>query len=107
MLGDERYVEVRYEALLERPVPEVRASAAFLGADDGDEAAKAVRGGGVVHPLDEGHGRRGTRTQTRCCARASPATGRTCSRPRTGEIYDRHAGELLVELGYETDRDWV
>ena len=77
------------------------ASRGFLGADDQRRDRAAVRGRGGVHALDKGPPG-GRRTPTRCCARASPGTGSRSSRPRTGGSTTSHAGELLVELGYES-----
>ena len=102
----ERYLEVRYERLIESPESEVRLLLRFLGAPADDAILE------------------------RCVAEASfnrwsggrePGTEDSSALPRKGivgdwretftatdrRIFDQHAGDLLVELGYERDHVWA
>ena len=105
-LGDDRYVEVRYEALLERPVPEVRRIAGFLGADDSDEAAKQCVEAAEFTRWTKGRAP-GEEDSESLLRKGVAGDWKTVFTAQDRKIYDRHAGDMLVELGYETDRDWV
>ena len=106
VLGDKRYLEVRYEALLEQPVPEVRRLTAFLGADDGDEAAKECVEAASFIRWTKGR-KPGDEDSDSLLRKGVAGDWKDVFTADDRRIYDRYAGELLVELGYETDHDWV
>jgi len=106
VLGDERYVEVRYEALLDDAASEVRRLTAFLGADDSAEAAeKCVEEASFTRWTK---GREPGQEDSESLLRKGVAGDwKHVFTADDRRMYDRHAGDLLVELGYEADRDWV
>lgn len=103
----DRYAEVKYEDLLERPVEEARRLFGFLGADAGEEVARrcveetsfeALSGrerGGEDYGLDFRKHRKGI-----------AGDWKNVFTERDKAVYKEVAGELLIELGYAEDNDW-
>ena len=102
----ERYLEVRYEDMLEDPVDVTRQVVGFLDADtDGsvieacvDQASfeRASRGRGVGDERPTEFLRNGLAGQWKDVFTAADRV-----------TFDREAGDVLIELGYETDSSWV
>ena len=106
LFGD-RYAEVKYEDLLERPVEEARRLFGFLGADTGEEVVRrcveetsfeALSGrerGGEDYGLDFRKRRKGI-----------AGDWKNVFTERDKAVYKEVAGELLISLGYAGDNDW-
>jgi len=106
LFGD-RYAEVKYEDLLERPVEEARRLFGFLGADAGEEVVRrcveetsfeALSGrerGGEDYGLDFRKHRKGI-----------AGDWKNVFTERDKAVYKEAAGELLITLGYAEDSDW-
>lgn len=105
-LYGERYLSLRYEDLLDRPMEQLQRLWAFLGADPQaaglEEAVRAELGsnpdadwqkqkaGALVEPLEKG--KRGA--------------WRSLFTPRDREIFKELAGPALIDWGYERDLNW-
>jgi hypothetical protein len=106
LLGD-RYAEVKYEDLLDRPVEEARRLFGYLGADTGEEVVRrcveetsfeALSGrerGGEDYGLDFKKYRKGI-----------AGDWENVFTERDKAVYKEVAGELLIKLGYARDNDW-
>lgn len=104
LLGD-RYLEVRYESLLERPEKEVARILRFLGADAGGRSVKAcIEATGFEQTSKR---KRGEEDSSSVRFRKGVAGDwRNVFTERDESIFKEKAGDLLVELGYEKDGDW-
>ncbi len=106
LLGEENYVEVRYEELLEHPIAELRAVLRFLGADAGAAVGRRCVSAAAFKRWTKGR-RRGQEDSTSLLRKGVAGDWKRVFTAEDRRIFDRHAGELLVDLGYESDRDWV
>ena len=104
LLG-ERYAEVRYEDLLERPYGEVRRLLGFLGAEAGDETVRACVEAASFERLSRGR-KRGEEDATSFFRKGVAGDWRSVFTEKDRRICNEEAGELLVELGYENDPKW-
>jgi hypothetical protein len=97
--GSIRYIEVRYEDLQRDAASELRRLLDFCGIAAADETIEAI----CAETAFESHGERG-----QSAFRRHGKVGEW--RQRFGLldrlIFDRAAGDLLVELGYEPSRRW-
>jgi hypothetical protein len=104
LLGNQ-YAEVRYEDLLVSPHEEFRRLFSFLGASSGDETVSACfaetsferRSGG--RKQGEEDSRSGVR-------KGVAGDWKGIFTKRDKEVFKEVAGELVVELGYETGLNW-
>ena len=104
LLG-ERYAEVRYEALLERPHEEVKRLLEFLGAKADEETVRRCVEAASFEKLSKGR-KRGEEDVTSFFRKGVAGDWRNVFNERDREIFKEEAGELLIELGYENDREW-
>jgi hypothetical protein len=104
LLG-ERYAEVRYEDLLERPHEEVRRLLGFLGADASDETVRSCVEAASFERLSKGR-KRGEEDATSFFRKGVAGDWRSVFTEKDRRVFKQEAGELLVELGYEKDHDW-
>ncbi len=106
LFGD-RYVEVRYENLLERPVEEIRRLFGFLGADDAEEVARRCVEAYDFETLS-GRKRGNEEYEMGFQKRRKGIAGdwKNVFTERDKVIYKEIAGGLLIELGYADDNDW-
>jgi hypothetical protein len=104
LLG-ERYAEVRYEDLLERPHEEVRRLLEFLGAKADEETVRRCVEAASFERLSKGR-KRGEEDVTSFFRKGVAGDWRNVFTERDKEIFKEEAGELLIELGYETGREW-
>jgi hypothetical protein len=104
LLGD-HYLEVRYERLLERPEEEVRGIFEFLRARaDAKLVSRCVEAASFEKRTG---GRQRGQEDTHSGARKGiSGDWKKVFTDRDREIFKEEAGDLLVELGYEKDRDW-
>lgn len=104
LLGD-RYLEVRYESLLDRPEEEVGRILRFLGADASDRSVKAcIEATGFEQTSKR---KRGEEDSSSVRFRKGVAGDwRNVFTERDEDIFNEKAGDLLVELGYEKDGGW-
>ena len=106
LLGEERYLEVRYEQLLEHPIAEFRRLATFLGADGRAAVAQRCVSAAAFKRWTKGR-RRGQEDSTSLLRKGVVGDWKRVFTAEDRRIYDKHAGDFLVELGYERDRDWI
>jgi hypothetical protein len=103
LLGD-NYTEVRYEDLLERPVEEVRRLLEFLGADADEETVeRLVEKSGFER---ESNRKRGQEDSSSRLRRGIAGDWKNVFTGEDKRIFKEVAGDLLIKLGYEKDRNW-
>jgi hypothetical protein len=103
VLGD-KYAEVRYEDLLERPEEEMGRLFRFLGAGhDVDVVRRAVESNSFEEASDR---EAGSENSSSFFRKGVAGDWRSVFTERDKAIFKRETGELLVELGYETNLDW-
>jgi hypothetical protein len=100
MLG-ERYYEIRFEDLKNDFEATVRGLFEFAGTPADDRAIERARAETDLSSYSEETRRSGFRSK------GSVGGWRDRFTRREGEEFERAAGELLVELGYESDASWV
>jgi hypothetical protein len=104
ILGD-RYIEVRYEALLEKPAEEVSRLLKFLGAEEaGTQAAKECLEAAESARLAKNEEKKSSAAVT--FRKGLSGDWRNVFTDKDREIFKEHAGDLLIELGYENGDDW-
>jgi hypothetical protein len=105
LLGEENYAEVRYEDLLERPEEEVRRLLRFLGADAGEETVRRCVESASFERWSKGR-QRGQEDSSAFLRKGVAGDWRSVFTEEDRRVFKEAAGEALVELGYEKDRDW-
>lgn len=101
LLG-ERYFEVRYEDLIARPEEEVGRVLTVLGAEGSEEATKScLEAAGTATQAADRRG--GSGVQFR---KGISGDWRNVFTEEDKRIFKRHAGDLLVRLGYEDGDNW-
>lgn len=102
LFGD-NYLELRYESLLDDPVPELEKLFGFIGASrERDTLARIVE----ENSFERWSGRKpGEERSGSFFRKGVHGDWKGVFNRRDREVYKRHAGDLLVELGYETDLD--
>jgi hypothetical protein len=103
LLGD-NYLEVRYEELLERPMEETRRLLEYLGADAGEATVERLI---ETTSFERGSNRR--RGQEDSSSRFRKGIAGDWKNVFTEEdkrIFKEVAGDLLIKLGYEEDKNW-
>jgi hypothetical protein len=104
LLG-ERYAEVRYEELLERPEDELKPLLEFLGASAGEETVSECLAATSFEEWTKGR-KRGEEDSHSPLRKGVAGDWRNVFTQRDKRIFNKLAGDLLVELGYERDRNW-
>jgi hypothetical protein len=104
LLG-ENYTEVRYEELLERPDEELKNLLEFLGADAREETIERCVGLTSFERWTKGR-ERGQEDSTVLLRKGISGDWRNSFTERDREIFKEVAGDTLVRLGYEEDREW-
>lgn len=98
-LFGENYLELRYESLLEDPVPELEKLFGFLDASQDRATLERVAG---ENSFERWSGRKpGEEKAGSFFRKGISGDWKGVFNERDREVYDRHAGDLLVELGYE------
>jgi hypothetical protein len=103
-VAGERYLELRYEALLERPRRHLAEIFDFLGVPaDGPTLRRCVRG----KRFDRRAGREPGEEDAQAKLRKGVAGDwRAVFTPQDREVFREAAGDALLELGYEEGREW-
>ena len=104
-LPDDKYAEVLYEDLLQRPEQELARLLRFLGARSGEEAAAHCVGSSSFDRLSEGR-QRGEENPTSFYRKGVAGDWKNSFTKRDKNIFKKEAGELLVKLGYEDGNGW-
>lgn len=103
LFGD-HYAEVRYEDLLERPEKEMARLFRFLGASDDENL---VRRSVEKHSFERKTGRKpGDENSSAFLRKGVAGDWRNVFNERDRQIFKEYAGDLLVQLGYEKDKNW-
>jgi hypothetical protein len=100
-----RYMEVKYEDLLQRPEEELKRMLEFLGADSGAEIAERCVSQASFESLGQGR-QRGQEDPTAFVRKGVAGDWKNVFTERNKRTFKNQAGELLVQLGYEEDQDW-
>jgi microcompartment protein CcmL/EutN len=101
----ERYTEVRYEDLLQRPEKEVRRLLGFLGADTSEEMIKECAEAADFERLSQRKQGHEDSTSVRF-RKGIMGDWQNYFTERDKHVFKEEAGELLVRLGYEKDLSW-
>jgi Sulfotransferase domain len=103
-LFEERYLEVRYERLLDDPHNELMRLFEFLGVDCGPEVVDRVV---EENKFEKIAGRpQGQEDSSSFYRKGVVGEWKEVFANRDKQIFKEEAGELLVELGYEKVSDW-
>lgn len=104
LMGD-RYIEVRYEGLIEDPAEETSRLLEFLGAEEaGSQTAKECLEAAERERLAKKEEKKDSAAVT--FRKGLSGDWRNVFTERDKEIFKEHAGDLLVELGYEDGDGW-
>ena len=104
LLG-ENYVEVRYDDLLERPEEEAGRLLRFLGADASDEAVRLCVESASFERWSKGR-QRGREDSSAFLRKGVAGDWRSVFTEEDRRVFKEAAGETLIKLGYEKDRNW-
>jgi hypothetical protein len=99
------YTEVLYEDLLARPVTEVGRLLRFLGADAGEESVERCVERASFESWTKGR-KRGEEESTAFLRKGVAGDWRNVFTKQDKEIFKEVAGDLLIRLGYEKDKNW-
>lgn len=98
------YAEVRYEDLLERPEEEVGRLLEFLGADASEQAVRRCVDAASFEKL--AGGRQRGQEATSFFRKGIAGDWRNVFTEQNKQDFKTGAGDLLVDLGYEIDKNW-
>ena len=104
LLGD-KYAEIAYEDLLERPEEEVKRLLEFLRADAGNEVVRECIESASFENWSDGR-KRGQEDPFSFLRKGIAGDWKNFFTEKDKLIFKEEAGDLLVELGYEKDNDW-
>jgi hypothetical protein len=104
LFGD-RYTEVRYEDLLERPNEEVERLLGFLGVDANGGLVERCVSSASFEKLSKGR-ERGQEDPSSFYRKGVAGDWKSSFNERDRQVYKEEAGEMLIRLGYEMDGDW-
>ncbi len=104
LLG-ENYTEVRYEDLLEHPEREVERLLGFLGAASDEKTAKKCVKAASFEKLSKGR-KPGEEDSTSFYRKGISGDWRNVFTEKDKQVFKAAAGDLLIELGYETNDGW-
>ena len=103
-LFDDTYLELYYEDLLTDPMSELEKLFGFVGVGRNELTLKRIV---EDNSFERWSGRKPGEEQSGSFFRKGVAGDwRGIFNDRDREVYKRHAGDLLVELGYERDLNW-
>lgn len=99
------YLEARYENLLTQPEAEVRRILGFLGADTSEKSVKlCVDSTGFEQMSSRKSGQEDSSSVR--FRKGVAGDWKNVFTEKDKQIFKEHAGDSLVELGYESDNDW-
>jgi len=102
----EVYVALRYEDLLKDTVAQL--SRVVFEVTGTEPSAELVRAAVAKHDFTRLTGRqRGVHDPSSFLRKGVEGDWRNHFSPEAARLYDAYAGDLLIELGYETSRSWV
>jgi hypothetical protein len=104
LLGD-RYTEVRYEDLLERPHREVERLLGFLGVDTRESVVERCVVSASFEKLSRGR-ERGQEDPTSFYRKGVAGDWKNHFTQEDRRVFKEEAGGLLIRLGYEEDLNW-
>jgi hypothetical protein len=104
LFGD-RYTEVRYEDLLERPNEEVERLLSFLGVDTDERLVEHCVSSASFEKLSRGR-ERGQEDPSSFYRKGVAGDWKYLFDERDRQVYKEEAGELLIRLGYEKNDGW-
>jgi hypothetical protein len=104
LLG-ERYLEVRYEDMLSDPLETTREVLGFLDADTADPVVEGCVESASFERATRGRSR-GDERPTEFLRNGLDGQWRDVFTAGDRETFKGEAGDVLIELGYETDRSW-
>lgn len=99
------YLEVRYEDLLRNPGPETKRLFESLGARAGEKVVRRCVEQASFEKMSRGR-QRGEEDPDSLLRKGVAGDWRNVFTKREKEIFKEEAGGLLVELGYESGREW-
>jgi glycosyltransferase involved in cell wall biosynthesis len=100
----DNYLELRYERLLQDPVPELERLFAFLEVDPSLELMQRIAS---ENSFEQMSGRKPGQEKTDSFFRKGvQGDWHNILNDRDRSAFKQHAGKLLIELGYERDLDW-
>lgn len=102
--GGGGYLEIRYEDMLGQPPATVAGALGFLGADAEEKLVeRCIRSGSFERASRRQQGEEDSGSFFR---KGVAGDWRGVFTARDREVYKQHAGEVLVETGYEKSLDW-
>jgi LPS sulfotransferase NodH len=104
LFGD-RYTEVRYEDLLERPNEEVERLLGFLGVDTEETLVERCVSSASFEKLSKGR-ERGQEDPSSFYRKGVAGDWKNHFTEEDRRVFKEEAGELLIRLGYENDGGW-
>ncbi len=103
-LFGENYLELRYESLLENPVPELEKLFGFLGVSVDPSTLERIA---EKNSFEKMSGRKpGQEKPSSFFRKGVHGDWKNVLNKRDREVFKKHAGQLLIELGYERDQSW-
>jgi Sulfotransferase family len=102
-LPPETYLEIRYEALLDRPAETMAAVCAFLGESFTDAVLRPTASPPPRHRHQARIGSGPRRPRATEIVRTNAGKWRTAMSPADRVLFESVAGDLLAALGYETE----
>jgi len=104
LLGS-NYSEVRYEDLLEKPEEELRRLLNYLGAEASEEIVRRCVSAASFEKLSKGR-KKGEEDPSSFFRKGVAGDWRNTFTEEDRRVFKEVAGDLLIKLGYEKDRDW-
>ena len=98
------YAEVRYEDFLERPEEEVKRLLKFLGAEADQQTVRQCVGAASFEKLSGGRGR--GQEDASFFRKGIAGDWKNVFTEEDKQVFKEIAGDLLIDLGYEKDKDW-
>ena len=98
-------LELRYEDLLDDTESEFKAVASHFGLDDSPPTIKRIVAEHRFETMSDGRSR-GEADEHSFARKGVAGDWRTHFTDRTKDLFKRHAGQALIDFGYESDLDW-
>lgn len=102
---DDNYIEVKYEDLLENPEREAERLLEFLGASTDEKTVKECIASASFEKWTKGR-ERGQEDSSSFFRKGVAGDWRNVFTEKDKRIFKEEAGDLLIELGYEKDKNW-